>query len=597
MRVSHSFLKPVLSAGLLFFACVFFGAVKAEQEGDDAIAKDYRDGGFYALYADNRRQGIANYISEDFLLQGYSMLRARQLRRLEREQLLPALEKTVAGLTLILSGAHAEMFSLRTTTYVQLLQALLTGNDTAVHGNIAQSELQLIRQANGLEQSPLWGYVLDYSQFKARAHYGENDPDLQRYFVASRYANSVLYPVVASASTGVSAEQAEQFAIQSLELSLLLNMPDVAPHYRELTKTLDWHFGPADDLTDVDVRSIVLEAGQNLTTALYSYALNNHKVPTILSLPLHVDALEDGMSASDAQVGWRLLPARRSADAQAMQHVVSVDQQVLRWPCTDCVKPAMASAMSGGWRKAYPSYVELMALQGSVAAKAQVQKLGLYNYSAYEKQLRLASDVYTQVGGLQAAQLPVWRAALAGVQADQALHSGAGFWLWQRSLALLYQKQSTTPFSKSIALEVQPRSGATLAKNTPLYLALFELSQKHEQHDNSHEWQEFSDIVMRCVQISRALDANESISDDDNAFLNNLDRQLLMLTGRDDAAFVVDLHSNYQDKQVLQLALSFPKISFLGAARGARFNVQEFVQPLDQRLDNHAWRQMLQGQN
>ena len=585
MRANTHWMRTV-SLGL-----VLLSSTLQSQIGVAAAAIESEGAGFYALYAENRREGIANLITEDLLLQAYSMYRARRLVALEREQLLPALERTVAGLHALLSR-DPDRYSERSKAYVALLQALLAGRTHVAQSPQVQAELALIIGAKSVQLSPLWGYSIDYTRLSARGQYLD-DPDLQRYFVASRYASSVLFAVVPSAATGVSDSDATAFAEQALELSHLLAEPSVAPAYEQLTALLDWQFGAADDLLASDVRRASTGAELGLSLALRKIAVAEDKVPKILGQAVAVDKLETGLSAQQALIGWRLLPSRWSADAQALQSLVFSNADTLRWPCQDCAQPAMASAAFGGWHKSYPSYKELMAGIGSMQAKAWVQEQALHRYSGYSERAQQIAPTYDAATGLAAQQLRVLRAALTSDEPMQSLQSGAGFWVWQRYLARLYQKQSSTPFSKGLQLTNSVRPGAFIAPNTPLYEALARLADTHAQRENHAGWTELSQMFQRCAEISQRAEKSQALNAEDERFLNGLDLTLKRLTGRDDLPIVTELHRNYQDRKVLQIALALPLVVQVESARGARFQVQEFLQPFEQTLDNLAWRQGL----
>lgn len=585
MRAKFNFVRTTAMGFALLVSTVQVPASFAAAE------TEFKGGGFYALYEENRREGMPNLITEDLLLQAYSMLRARRLVALEHEQLLPALEKTVEGMSALITR-ESKQYSERSKAYIEILQALLTGRAPADQDPLAQAELALILAAKSVQISPLWGYSIDYTQLSARGQYQSN-PDLQRYFVASRYASSVLFAVVPSDATGVGNADAAAFAEQALELSNLLTEPSVAPAYEQLTSMLDWQFGAADDLTAGDVRAASMDTEQGLALALREYAVAEQKVPKILGQAVAVDKLEAGLSAEQALIGWRLLPSRWSADAQALQSLVFSDADALRWPCADCAQPAMSSAVFTGWYKAYPSYRELMAGLGSERAQAWVQEQDLHRYSAYGERAEQINTTYNSATGLAAQQLIVLRAALTTGGSDDSLQSGAGFWVWQRYMAQLYQKQSSTPFSKAIHLANGARAGASIVPNTALYQALTNLAATHAQRENNVVWEELSQLFQRCTEISQRTEQTLPLSEDDEHFLNGLDLALKALTGRDDMPIVTELHRNYQDREVLQVALAWPRVVNVGAARGARFQVQEFLQPLGQTFDNLSWRHSL----
>ncbi|MGB0864919.1 MAG: DUF3160 domain-containing protein [Granulosicoccaceae bacterium] len=577
-------------AALMCFSLLFSTGLlaKVSTEGHGA---EFRQGGLYALYAENRRLGLPNFITEDLLLQAYSLLRARQLQRLERERLLPALESALLALEQLIAQ-NPSVSSARVIQYIALVQALVSGQNRIDGEAPLQRELNQIRDASGVQHSPLWGYALDYSQFKPTGPYA-HDPDLNRYFIASRYASSVLFAVVPSAATGVTQAQADVFAQQAIELSRLLLHPSVADHYTQLTDLLDWQFGPSDDLQAQDITQISAQPGQRLSDLLRAEAQMRDKVPTVVSQVLMSDKLEVGLSATQALTGWRLLPARRAPHAQAMQRLVTSDASTLRWTCKQCSQPPLSSAASGAWYKTYPSYRELMAALGSQAAETWVEQSGLSSYSDYGKRLQQVAQLQQQSTGLAAQQLQVLRAAFTADDSQQALHSGAGFWLWQRYLSQLYQKQSSTPFRKGLSLESSVREGASISVNVHLYNVLADLALNHAEQENDAVWVEFANLVQRCAQISKQVGDKYALDWQQQVFLNGLDRRLQALTGHNDLPIVSELHKNYRERQVLQLGLDYPLVSWRGEARGGRFQVREFRRPLGLSLNSSQWRELL----
>lgn len=572
---------------LLLCVAVMNGAA-ALAEAERREGEPFKQGGFYALYAENRTLGIPNLITEDFLLQAYSLLRLQGLAALEREQLLPALAATVDALHRLLAEKDpADAVTAKALAYVQLLSALLDGGVPAGASAAVRAELALIAEHASSTASPLWGRLMDYSRFKVQGRYS-SDPELKRYFLASRYASSVLLAVVPSAATGLSDAQAEANAALAVELSSLLAHPRVAPHYHRLSGALRWHFGAADDLSAADVRVVAAAKGLSKAVALRAYARDNGRLPKVWAEAVNVDALEPGVSVAEVQLGWRLLPARWSADAQAQQLLVFDQSDALLWDCEECAQPVLASATGRGWQKSYSSHTELMALLGSDAAQQQVDAWQLQRYSAYDNRAIAAVAAFDRAGGLAAEQLTVLRTALAG---DNSTAAGAGFWLWQRYIAQLYQKQSSSPYSKSISLTGDHRAGATLVRNTALYDDLHRLVGAHLARENSPLWREFAVLLERCRSISVSLDNGATLSLHDESFLNELDLQLMRLTGRGDAPVVVDLHRNFQEMKVLQAGLSLPRVRTVGEARGAGFAVQEMIRPLADSHDNASWRE------
>ena len=205
--------------------------------------------GFFALYQQNRQQGVGNYLTEDFWLLAYSLTRQATLSTLEQQRLMPALQTVVDKLAAALPKDNAAPTQAN-RDFLALLQQL-GGTATIPLSTVAQQELDLIKAAAGIAPSPLWQSPLDYSQFKPRGRYSRSEQE-QRYFRLSRYASSVLFPLQASAAIGVSPALADRLLLQARQLTqALAKIPEAA----QLETLLNWQMGTADDLTSADLNN------------------------------------------------------------------------------------------------------------------------------------------------------------------------------------------------------------------------------------------------------------------------------------------------------------------------------------------------------
>jgi hypothetical protein len=301
--------------------------------------------GLLTLYARNRAEGIPNYVTEDLLLIGYSLAAREATKALEDQAIRPRFADFIAALATGLAALPTATAAAQTPdatpavtaqatqanrTYLAVLLALLGTDQAAARAALpagpASAEFDLVVAAQGIAPSPLWGYPLDYGQFKPRGRYTE-DPALAAYFRAMRYAGALLFPVQGSAATGVTPETAARMTVQALQL---VDVIAADPRLKEQRDTLEgllaWHFGPADDLSDADlgqVRAVHPDAAPAaVAQALLAYAKTHGHQPRILGGLVDADRLEPGLTTRDVLTGWRLLPARYSADSAAFQRLV-----------------------------------------------------------------------------------------------------------------------------------------------------------------------------------------------------------------------------------------------------------------------------------
>mgnify|MGYP000167286670 CR=1 FL=1 len=545
--------------------------------------------GLFDVYADNRAQNRPNYITADFWLLSYSLIRNTTFASVEQKQVQPLFSELLKTLSASIKDKSNDAAQLANQDYIQLLQALLSGQHQ-LSSERAKKELTLIIAAKGIATSPLWEAKIDYSQFKPRGRYTENAAQ-QQYFQAMRYASSVLFALKASKATGISEVMAERMTRQAM----LLAQPLAGnKNLEKLESLLTWQMGPADDLTTGDLNKVPKATDiKKQQQALFAYAKKHHKQPKIIAAAVDVSLLEKGTTAADVLTGWRLMPLRYSTDNAVFQQLLYPHSGEYKAAGVKGDLPFGASMLNGKIVKGYPSAKELMALLDSKAAQDWVVKQGENRFSHYTYANTGAMTIIAQAQGLNASQnqlLHNWLKPekLSAEQAEERLTSSLGFWTWQRYINLLYSKQSYSLSGKSISFPVA-RPGAKLEKATVLYQGLATLVKQHQSKTPHPAWDEFAKNLVSAIAISSQSD--NKLNAKDEAFLNELDKTILSYTsGVSDKPIVVDVHTNPGENTVVEEGIGLAKVVKKEGAWGARFSHYEFKQPLSERLDNEAWR-------
>jgi hypothetical protein len=241
---------------------------------------------------------------------------------------------------------------------------------------------------------------------------------------------------------------------------------------------------------------------------------------------------------------------------------------------------------------------------GSASAYEMVQTTRQNSFEGYEDAFQKASLELANASGLAKDHLLLMRTWLSNgdnsnnsdnlhnpdhaQSHNRHLNSMLAFWTWQRYLELLYSKQSYTPSGKSLHLS-KDRAGAWLEPAVELYLALSHVAANQGRMTEHPAWKPFETILKRCLAISFRELQEKPLSVKDQAFLNNLDLQLLKLTKTKDQPIVVDIHTNPASLEVVQEGIGFARMVSRDKARGALFTHYEFKQPLKERLDNEQW--------
>ncbi|QFY88191.1 DUF3160 domain-containing protein [Magnetovirga frankeli] len=508
-------------------------------------------GGLFDLYEKNRREQVPNYITEDLLLLSYGLLEAQATQNLEQEQIMPRTQAMIQKLDQALKVAlnqnqpeDQDEVSQANRDYLAVLMAL--GSDTAFPlSQRAQAEHQLIQQAKGISRSPLWGYDLDYSQFKPRGRYTQS-PQLQAYFRSLRYANTVLFAVTPSRATGVTAEMAQRMAAQAAQLQQLLQTDAELDQARQaLLQLMEQRFGRNEDLSDQDLRQVVQQNPDDLALALLQRARQQQRQPRILGGLIDLAKLEPELSPADALTGWRLLPASFSAESAAFQQLVAPYSGVWTGQQSDLANPDYArpfglGSLGGQPVKAYPSSLELLALLGSQEASQRLHQQQEDQFSDYAQAFAQAKTLLQSGQGLGQQRLGQQRldfiAASAnpepGKDALERTQALRALWTQSRHSEQLYLKQSYTPTFKAMVLS-KPRAGTRLEPSAQLYAGLGQMAESWAQSwakQGMQGWSEFAKLLQRLVELSEK-QASGVLDEEEEAFLNQLDKQLLALTG------------------------------------------------------------------
>lgn len=575
----------------------------------------------FAVYERNRQEGVANYITEDFLLASYGLIRVAAGKSVERERYAGLLRNLVGRLQAAVQEQEADSPARRANQdFLAVLAALAEGRPEATDAadpKRAQAELDLVLAANEIARSPLWGYSFDYAQFLPRGHY-EGDEALTRYFRAARYAGAALFAVKPSRATGVSRKAASRMAAQAAQLARLIDADaELAATYSDLIGNLAWRFGPAEDLTSAAFLSVPAEPGRTHAERLFAQARDSGMQPRILGGIVDARRLEKGVTPQDALTGWRLLPQRRSVDYAAFQRLLhdgtGVFEGTAEGVAEDRYPPFGLTLIDGQGVKGFPLLAELMAFWGSAESAETLESWQETAFADYAGAALRAKRELADARGLSALHQQLIQTGLAQLdELDSAsshdrLSALRAFWTWQRYAALLYAKQPYTPAGKGLPI-AQPRLGARLEPSLALYQSLMRVVEAHRRFTPHPSWDAFAEILAQVVGIASRQRLLGAPTAGDENYLNELDNAVKQLVDGPDLPIVVDVHASPSSGQVLQEATGYARLVYLdrgeavrnmagiNIVRGARFTQFEFKQPLDDRLTDSAWREKLKGQ-
>lgn len=547
--------------------------------------------GIFEVYRQNRQQGIPNYITVDLWLSAYCLLRQQVWREREQNVLEPDLRNLSKVLTQAAAAQPEDAAGQANRDFAAVLGRLLQLQQAQPLTERARAELERVTQAQGPALSPLWGYRLDYSQFKPRGRYTATAA-MQRYFTAYRYLSNVAFYINPGAETGVSETLADRLVTQTRYwLKSFNSRPAWQAALGSFNADMEWSLGPADDLTAAELQPLAAAQAQasaaDWRAAVNRYAEQQQRLPRLLGGLAEVRS-GSGTWDRSALLAWRLLPARVNAESVALQALLYPRTGTFTGESEQPV-PFGLLTLEGQRVKAFPSSYELAMFNLGVIGDKQLAAWQESRFERYQQARDQALQTLNGATGLNAEQLRLFKMLLQP-QDDGSIRlpTALAFWTWQRYLELLYQKPGYSLVSKGIDGD-PARTGARLEQAEPVYRQLAALAAAHYRHTQDPRWQRFGELLQQAARI----DQRNTATPVSQAFLNGLDRRLRQLCEQDDAPIVVDIHSEPNSRQVVEEAVGYADIAFNGRARGARLTHYEFKQPLSQRLNDADWRKLL----
>jgi len=166
-----------------------------------------RDTKMFYVYDQNEYSGIPNFITADSVLHMYHLFYDKSLAFVEAGYLsedLKLLSNQMLEQSVLLYGElddDLKKLQLKNIAFFQVAKQLIdpdskaTADVPAEATAIAGQELSLIEQAQGFSVSPLFGFDLDYSQFKVRGHYTKSEK-LGDYFRTMMWLGTAPLPLI-----------------------------------------------------------------------------------------------------------------------------------------------------------------------------------------------------------------------------------------------------------------------------------------------------------------------------------------------------------------------------------------------------------------
>jgi len=338
--------------------------------------------------------------------------------------------------------------------------------------------------------------------------------------------------------------------------------------------------------------------------------------------------------------GFRLMGQRFVPDSYIFSNLVS--PYVGMYSGKDCKNTFTCEITGGGPARAFPRGLDVMALLGSKRAKELLQELGDTEYEGrdekgnkitYETQFLKLKEEFDKFNEAdwQKNLYWSWLYALRSLLKefgpgyptfmqtkawqDKELTTALASWAELRHDTILYAKQSYTmtleaapPPQKPVVGYVEPVPefyNRLLALTRMTNRGLSEmnvLDEKAKSRLNNLER-----ILERLVEISKKELQDKELTKDDYNFIKNFGEELNGVIDEvpeksKKTTIIADVHTDQNTKQVLEEGVGYVKLIavaykvpdgriLIGA--GPVFSYYEFKQPMEDRLTDEKWREML----
>lgn len=511
------------------------------------------------------------------------------------------------------------------TCYLLVGKRLLTGKEAGPapepYGEQMKRELGLIRGAEGVTVSPLFGYREDYSQYKPRGHYSRSQ-ELSRYFRAMMWFGRMAFRL-----DGREPERGMQHTRAALVLCRALDEAQVNGEsamdvWRRIYATTSFFAGRSDDLLPTDYRTL-LEQGDYDTTneediRRFIEAAQERSDTRIAGTPEPSPETAGGPDWRQSTAGLRLFGRRYSPDAEVMQ-TLTFDSVGEYQGDRSGDLPFTCVNARGMLIRGFPRGLDVMAALGFVRARKLLNEAGDDNYERYEQKRIEAGGIMNLSGaavfsslmprGLPAERLLALNWLQVHVRGEKPramssenwplkqLAAALGSWTELKHDTILYSKQPYSMMQMALAgaskggpappepppphgyVEPHPNLYSTLAEGVRGLRGRISGLGYPEDRALLTRLDNFVDTLDRLKEISEKELQGETLSPEEYRFIEHIGHALRIPAGgfphnRDvDSEFrtemddvmpiVADVHTDPNSGKVLEQAVGYPMALYM----------------------------------
>jgi hypothetical protein len=505
------------------------------------------------------------------------------------------------------------------------------------------SELSNIEAHEGFQDSSIFHYKEDYSQYNPRGHYTQSEK-LKRYFKAMIWYGRITF--LLRGSDIINEIDAHIATIQACLLSTaLFSLTDQERPLEELWERIyvvtTFFVGAADDLIPFEyLTSINTVFGTRFNATEFT---NETKMLTLLGTlaqlrspqiyggtgnvviqpPFSKDQLSEILEKTK---GMRLMGQRFIPDSYMFQNLVS--------PTTGQYTGDEAPFTCWSGERVMPRGLDIMTILGSTRARELLDTEGDTAYEFYDRQIENLSGQFASLNVTEWNRNLYWgwlytlKPLLGNFDTrypsfmqtnawkDKELQAVLASWTELRHDTILYAKQSYTPVLSAMPPQETPVVGYVepvpefyerlLALTTMTRTGLTDLQALNETEIN--RLNNLETLLRRLINISTLELEGKELNESDYEFIRSFGKQLDgIVTGVNDqgkeTTIIADVHTDTNTELVLEEAVGYVDLIIVAyktpdgkvtVGAGPVFSYYEFKQPMSDRLTDEAWKQQLE---
>lgn len=581
---------------------------------------------FFEIYETNRYAQFPSFVTVDSLMHTYHLYFSYLLKNTEKNYLSDSLTQlsqkmleNCAAQYELLKDSEWESAAKRSVAFFTVGAKLLDDN-TPVKDyveDMVRQELEHIRLADGIHESAVTGNEEDYSQYKPRGYY-EGDTALEQYFRAMMWYGRIHFR-----------QEDEETDRSALLITKALSDDAKSCALWESVYTVTSFFaGASDDLGVCEYAPLIREAyGSSVTAGELAGNPEGferfHAMTASLSAP-KINSVPIADGEDNVILGFRFMGQRFTIDAAVMQQLIYSN----------------VKENSAGDMRMLPDVLDVPAALGSGAACRILEENGAFAYAGYAENMeRLQEALSAENDGLWSASLyACWldtlRPLLApkgegypmfmqnGEWSKKNLECFAGSFTELKHDTILYSKQVIAEMGGYGEEELDDRGYvepeplvyakfANLADQTAKGLEQYGMLSSADKENLSR----LSLLADRLHTISNKELQDETLTGEEYEFIKSYGGSIehfwyeaakgeapdgMVSSQEFPAAIVVDIATD-PNGQVLEAATGSPSILYavvridgkLKITRGSVYSFYQFPWPLEDRLTDSSWRQMM----